>query len=347
MDALVKLSSVVGLSLTSGINLYATVAVVGLVTKFDMIKGLPPEFQAFNNNFIIILAIVLYLCEFAADKIPAFDTVWDSVHTIIRPFGAALVSLAAVGEAGPSVEVGVALLGASLALATHTAKAGTRLVVNTSPEPFSNIALSLAEDVGVVGMSLLVMSHPIISLVVSLVVLVLLIKFGPGLWRGAILIVRAIPAKLFSGASGGGEAGLKEFLPDSIEEAIDAETSKNEEVQASMKCFARKVKGCGRNKKGYLVLTDNRLLFAFRKFFRTRVKQWKLADVDKVRLNRRFLLDVLGVKSEGRFLQFIFLKNKSASAGRLCEVLDEKLGRPDSREVAPGEAASGADIAGE
>jgi hypothetical protein len=346
MEALVKLSSVVGLSLTSGINLYATVAVVGLATKFDMIKGLPPEFQAFDNNLIIILAIVLYLCEFAADKIPAFDSIWDSVHTIIRPFGAALVSLAAVGEADPSVEVAVALLGASLALATHTAKAGTRLVVNTSPEPFSNIGLSLAEDVGVVGMSLLVMSHPLISLAVSLIVLVFLIRFGPGLWRAAILIIRAIPVKLLSGLRGGGEAGLKEFVPDSIEEAIDVETSKDEKVQASMKCFARKVKGCGRNKKGYLVLTDNRLLFAFRKFFRTRVKQWKLADVEKVRLNRKFLLDVLGVKSEGKFLQFIFLKNRSAPAGKLCEVLDEKVGRSDSEAVAPGEAAAGPDTAG-
>lgn len=339
MEALVKLSSVMGLSMTSGINLYATVAVVGLAAKFNMVEGLPPEFGAFNNDLVIILAILMYLCEFAADKIPGFDSLWDSVHTIVRPFGAALISLAVIGEADPTVEIAAGLLGASLAMATHTAKAGTRLIVNTSPEPFTNVAVSVGEDIGVVGFSILVMSHPHISLAISLILLALLIWFGPGLWRGALLVLKAIPIKLASLFSGSKEAELKEFMPDNIEEAVDEELSKGEQINASLKCHARRIKGCGRNRKGYLVLTDRRLLFAFRRLFATRVKQWSLSDLEKARLRKRFLLDVVGVKSEGKFSQFIFLKNRSDSAGRLSEILDDRIGASDQPTVQAEEAA--------
>ena len=250
MDALVKLSSVMGLSMTSGINLYATVAVVGLVAKFNMVEGLPAEFEAFDNNLVIFIAAALYLCEFAADKVPGFDSLWDSAHTLIRPFGAALVSTTVIGDATPPVEVASALLGASLALGTHTAKAGTRLLVNTSPEPFSNIGVSLAEDVGVVGMSILIMSHPYISLIISLIALILLVKFGPGLWRGALLVLRSILVKIGSIFGGEREAMLKEDLPDHFEEAIDEEISKGEEIRASLLCFAQKIKGCGHPEAG-------------------------------------------------------------------------------------------------
>jgi hypothetical protein len=336
MEALAKLSSVMGLSMTSGINLYATVAVVGLVTKFNMIKGLPPEFEAFDNDLIILLAVALYLCEFAADKIPGFDSLWDSIHTIIRPFGAALVSMAAVGQANPSVEVLAGLLGATLALGTHTAKAGTRLIINTSPEPFSNVIVSLAEDIGVVGFVLLVMAHPYISLLVSLVLLILLVRFGPGLWRGALLILKAIPIKLFALFQPGGEHELKEPLPDNLDEVVDEQMSKSEQVKASLKSHARNVKGCGRNRKGYLILTDRQALFAFRRLFKSRIRQWSLSDLEKAKLQRRFLVDVLSVKSEGKFLRFLFLKNRSGAARQFMELLDASIGPSEARETAPG-----------
>jgi hypothetical protein len=346
MEALIKLSSVMGLSLTSGINLYATVAVVGLVSKFNLIKGLPVEFRAFDNDLIIIVAILLYLCEFAADKVPGFDSLWDSIHTIIRPFGAALISLTVVGEADPSVEVLAALLGSSLALATHSAKAGTRLIINMSPEPFTNIAMSLAEDVGVVGFSLLVMSHPFLSLVASLVLIVLLVWFGPGLWRGALLLLKAIPVRLFTLFSGATDGELKESLPDNYEESLDQEMAKGEQVQASLKCYLRKVKGCGRNRKGYIVLTDKRLLFVFRKFFQTRLKQWNLPEIEKVKLQKRFLMDVLGVKSEGKFFQALFLKNRSNAVKSLSEQLNDSLSISIPESASTRESSSAAETSG-
>lgn len=345
MDALVKLSSVMGLSLTSGINLYATVAVVGLVTRYNLVQGLPPEFQAFNNDLVIVLAIILYLCEFAADKIPVFDSIWDSIHTIIRPFGAALISITVVGKANPSLEVIAALLGASLALGTHAAKAGTRLIVNTSPEPFSNIILSVGEDIGVVGMSLLVLSHPYVSLVISLILLFLLVKFGPGLWRGVLLAFRALFVKLGAAFLGARETVLKEFLPDVIDEVVDGEIPKGEKVQVCLQCFARKIPGCGRNRKGYLLLSDNQLLFAFRRFFRTRMRQWKFSELEKVKLQQRFLVDILGIKSERKFSQFVFLKNKSHAVKQLFEAIDKKVA-PVGAETASTEATAAPDAAG-
>ncbi|RJP24161.1 MAG: DUF4126 domain-containing protein [Candidatus Abyssobacteria bacterium SURF_5] len=329
MEALIKLSSVMGLSLTSGVNLYATVAVVGLVSKFNMIKGLPPEFQAFDNDAVIFLAIALYLCEFAVDKIPGFDSLWDSIHTIIRPFGAALVSLTIVGEADPSVEVLTALLGSSLALATHTAKAGTRLVVNTSPEPFSNIALSVAEDVGVVGFSLLVISHPVISLIISLILLILLVWLGPGLWRGALLVLKAIVVRLYTIFSGAAAAS-PEALPDGIAELVDEEFSKGEPVRATIQGYLRKVKGCGRNRKGYMILTDKRILFVFRKLFRSQVKSWDLSEVEKAKLQKKLLFDILAIKSDGKFFQVIVLKNRSGLARKAHELLSGATGAEDS-----------------
>jgi hypothetical protein len=188
------------------------------------------------------------------------------------------------------------------------------------------VAVSLAEDVGVVGFSVLVMSHPYISLVVSVVLLVLLIWFGPGLWRGALLILKAIPVGLFSLFSGAREPELRDSLPDSLEEAVDAETAKDEQIRAALKCYARKVKGCGRNRKGYLILSDRRLLFAFRKFFRTNLKQWQFSELEKAGLQKRFLVDVLRIKVEHKFVQFIFLKNKSGAARKLSEILGESAG---------------------
>ena len=107
----------------------------------------------FDNDVVIGAALVLYVVEFVADKIPWLDSLWDAIHTLIRPVGGALIAVAALGDASPTVEGLVALLGGTLAAGTHFTKAGTRAAANTSPEPFSNWALSLAEDAFVVGLS--------------------------------------------------------------------------------------------------------------------------------------------------------------------------------------------------
>jgi hypothetical protein len=159
------------LAAAAGINLYATVAILGLATHYGWID-LPSQYRVFDNPWIIGGAVVLYLVEFVADKIPWIDSIWDAVHTIIRPIGGALIAVVSVGHAQPAVQAIAAIAGAALATSTHVAKAGTRVVANTSPEPFSNWILSLGEDGFVFAIGLLALAHPVAAAVIVIAVLV-------------------------------------------------------------------------------------------------------------------------------------------------------------------------------
>jgi hypothetical protein len=181
---LVTLGRTLGFSFAAGVNLYATVAILGLAARYGWVD-LPPQFQAFNNSFIIGTAIVLYLVEFFADKIPYFDSLWDILHTAIRPLGGALIALTTLGDASPGVEGLVALLGGTVAAGSHLTKTSTRAVANASPEPLSNWALSFGEDAFVVGLGYLALAHPIAALVIAVVLLILIVIF-------AAVIVRTV-----------------------------------------------------------------------------------------------------------------------------------------------------------
>ena len=184
MELLTTLGRTLGFSFAAGINLYATVAILGLAERFGWV-ALPPQFRVFDNDWIIGAAIVLYVVEFVADKVPWIDSLWDAMHTLIRPAGGALIAVAALGDASPGTEGLVALLGGTLAAGTHFTKAGTRAVANTSPEPFSNWILSLTEDAFVVGLSALALKYPAAAAVVVIAGVVLMVMF-------ATWIVRAV-----------------------------------------------------------------------------------------------------------------------------------------------------------
>ncbi len=151
METLAFLGRTLGFSFAAGINLYATVALIGLASRFGWVV-LPGEYAMFDHDWVIGTAIVLYVVEFIADKVPWVDTLWDSVHTFIRPVGGALVAVAGLGEASPATQGMIALLGGAVAAGSHVTKAGTRVVANTSPEPISNWLLSLFEDALVVAL---------------------------------------------------------------------------------------------------------------------------------------------------------------------------------------------------
>jgi hypothetical protein len=182
MEYLVTLGRTLGFSFAAGINLYATVAILGLASKFGWV-ALPPQFRIFDNNYIIAAALVMYAVEFVADKIPWFDTVWDLIHTFIRPIGGALIAVATLGEASPAVAGLAALLGGTVAASTHMTKAGSRAIVNTSPEPFSNWFLSLAEDGFVVGLGFVALKYPLVALAVAVLLLALIVLFARVLFR--------------------------------------------------------------------------------------------------------------------------------------------------------------------
>lgn len=174
MDPLTTIGRTVGFAFAAGVNLYATVAILGLAARYGWVD-LPAQYQIFNNDIIIAAALVMYVVEFVADKIPWFDSVWDGLHTLIRPLGGALIAVATLGEASPVTQGFVALLGGSIAAASHTGKAGTRAIANTSPEPFSNWILSLGEDVFVVGLGFLALEYPVAAAIIAIVLLVAIV----------------------------------------------------------------------------------------------------------------------------------------------------------------------------
>jgi hypothetical protein len=170
MDLVAALGRTLGFSVASGVNLYATIAILGLAARYDWV-GLPADYEVFADPWIIGGAIVLYLIEFVADKVPWVDSMWDSVHAFIRPIGGAFVAVAAAGEAFPGFDVLVGLAGGTVAAGSHLMKASTRVAVNASPEPFTNWLLSLAEDAFVIGLGLLAIAYPVAALGVSVLVL--------------------------------------------------------------------------------------------------------------------------------------------------------------------------------
>src|SRR5690349_4015619 len=184
MEAINLLGSTMGLGLMSGLNLYATVLTVGLGIRLGLIT-LNPELSGLAvlaSPYVLIAAGVIYLVEFFADKIPWVDSVWDGVHTVIRPLGAAVIGATAIGVVKPEAAV-IAALCAGVSLSGHSAKAGTRLLANHSPEPFSNIALSLTEDVLVVFGSWLALAHPAIMLAIAVAFLIVFSWFAPKAFR--------------------------------------------------------------------------------------------------------------------------------------------------------------------
>ncbi len=189
MELVATLGRALGFSFAAGINLYATVALLGLASRFEWV-ALPDSLKIFDNDLVIAAALALYVVEFAADKIPWVDSIWDTVHTFIRPVGGALIAVAALGDASPGVEGLVALLGGSVAAGSHLTKTGARVAVNTSPEPVSNWLLSLGEDLFVVGLGYLALAYPVAALSVVGVAIVLI-----GLTFGAI--VRLAMRRLF------------------------------------------------------------------------------------------------------------------------------------------------------
>jgi len=193
MDLLVTLGRTLGFSLAAGVNLYATVALLGLASRYGWVS-LPEQFQVFNNPWVIGFAGVLYAVEFFADKIPWVDTMWDTVHTFVRPVGGALIAVAALGDASPATEGLVALLGGTVAAGSHLTKAGTRVAANASPEPFSNWALSLAEDAFVVALGFVTLKYPLMALAISALVLLTMVVTARWIWRWVRRTSQASPA---------------------------------------------------------------------------------------------------------------------------------------------------------
>lgn len=177
MELAVVLGRTIAFALAAGVNVYATVALIGLAVRFGWVD-LPPQYGAFGSDVVIGAAVLMFLVEFFADKVPYLDTAWDVLHTVIRPVGGAFIAVTSLGEASPAAAGLAALLGGAVATSSHLTKASTRAVANTSPEPLSNWTLSLAEDVFAFGLVSLALAYPVAALVVALVVLGCILAFS-------------------------------------------------------------------------------------------------------------------------------------------------------------------------
>jgi hypothetical protein len=199
MEQLNQIAGIVALSMgtawASGINLYAAILTLGLLGATGQM-ALPPNLAIVTQPIVILAAGVMFCIEFFADKIPGVDTGWDTIHSFIRIPGGALLAAAAVGDVNPAVMLAAGILGGGLAAGTPAAKAGSRVLINTSPEPFSNWLASIGEDVAVIAGVWVALAHPWLFLGFMMVFVLLLIWLLPKLWRG-IKVVFAKIASLF------------------------------------------------------------------------------------------------------------------------------------------------------
>ncbi len=200
MEWFSTLTLALGSAWTSGINLYATVSVLGLLQKFALSKPLPGGLDVLDNWWIIGIAGGLYLIEFVADKVPYVDSVWDVVHTFIRVPAGAAVAYAATTNEGASVHVIATLLGGGLALSSHGTKAALRAGANLSPEPVSNWVLSIVEDVIAFVGAFLAVFAPVLIAIVLVVFGIIFVWFAPKVFRAIRRLFNGIRA-LFSGES--------------------------------------------------------------------------------------------------------------------------------------------------
>jgi hypothetical protein len=185
MDAITTLGTLLGLAFVSGVRLYSTVLAVGLGIRwqFFTLPASLSSLEVLGETPILLLAAGIYTVEFVADKIPWVDSLWDGIHTFIRPLGAGVLAATAMGDVNPAMKLGAALLCGGVALSSHSTKAGTRIVANHSPEPFSNIGLSLAEDGIVLGGVWLAVNYPLVALGVVLVGVAFAIWLIPKVFR--------------------------------------------------------------------------------------------------------------------------------------------------------------------
>lgn len=172
-----------GLAWASGINLYATLAVLGIMGATGNMV-LPEELEVLQSPAVIAAAGFMYCVEFFADKVPGVDTTWDALHSFVRIPAGAILAAAAVGHISPEAEVTALILGGVMATTSHGMKSGTRVLINASPEPFSNWVASVSEDVVVVAGIATAVYHPVIFLVLMAAFVLLAIWLLPKIWRG-------------------------------------------------------------------------------------------------------------------------------------------------------------------
>jgi len=317
-----------GFAALAGVNLYLTVFATGLAIHFHWIT-LAPQYQSLEvlgNPWIISIAGVLYLLEFFADKIPWVDSIWDAVHTVIRPIGGALLAIQVLGHPSPAFTVIVALLAGGTSLIAHTAKAATRLATNASPEPFSNIGLSLCEDAAVLGGLTLMHFNPLVALIIFLIGIGAFFYFAPKILRGMKAKIWLTWKKLNGPADRDAPVNLPITLPARLASVFNHENVLGETIEWTARCVSGRGRRIPANLFGALVATreePRKLLFVTRRFART----INLED-SVVGHEPRFLFEnlvILPAAGKGPKYSFIFPRSDAVVVEQIVQKLRERL----------------------
>jgi hypothetical protein len=335
------LAVALGLAALAGINLYLTVFATGLAIHFHWIT-LSPHYQSLDvlgNPWIVTIAGILYFLEFFADKIPWVDSIWDAVHTVIRPIGGALLAIQVLGHPSPAFTIIVALLAGGTSLVAHTAKAATRLTSNSSPEPFSNIGLSLGEDAAVLGGLALVHFNPIIALVVFLICMGAFFYFAPRILRAMKVKIWLAWKKLNGPAARDLPITLSSALPGRLAPLFGRENVLGETITWAVPCVSGRGPRIPGNLFGALVATNEeprRLIFVGRKGpAGAGVARAIDLEGSTVTHEPKFLsenLVISPVAGKGPRYLFIFPRSDAALVEQVVHDLDRRLGEPDLQE---------------
>ena len=197
MDPVHTIAMTLGVAWASGINLYAAVFMLGYLGMTGNIQ-LPPDLMVLTDPLVLAAAGFMYCVEFFADKTPGVDSGWDAIHTFIRIPAGAILAAGAVGDVSPAAQLAAGLIGGAMAAGSHLTKSGTRVLINTSPEPVSNWLASITEDVAVIAGLWAALHHPVVFLVLLALFIVLMIWLLPRLWR-AVRRIFGFIGRLFGG----------------------------------------------------------------------------------------------------------------------------------------------------
>jgi len=336
MQVIQLLGSTMGLAFVAGINLYATVLSVGLGIRFGLIT-LPLDLAGLSilaHPYVLTIAAIIYVAEFFADKIPWVDTVWDSVHTFIRPLGAAILGIAAIGNLHPAMEVATFLLCGGVALSTHSTKAGTRLAANHSPEPFSNIGLSILEDLIAIGGTWVALTHPLLMIGIVLTFLIIFALVAPRIFRMLRIQFTALLA-FFRMRFGSREATLFDKTPNEYSENLPKDIASKAEGFC-IRCASGKGIESGRNYLGFICLLDESLFFITRKRFRVRRFDIDMSEVDELKFERKLLLDCLIFFRGEKKMHLYLFKNWQKRGEKIVGILKmlrQKKAKPGAEEM--------------
>lgn len=302
---LIVLGQILGFAFAAGLNLYATVALVGVASRLGWIGSLPPALQGVQNPIVLGTAGVLYFVEFFVDKIPYADTAWDIIHTIVRPVAAGMLVAAALGEASVPVQLTGAILAGGVALGAHGLKAGLRLILNIRPRKALNAVVSIVEDAFAVAVAVAVLMYPVAALALAAAAIPITTLAGPRLWRAGVLAVRALIARV-RGFFGRREWRNANELPPRLR-AVLKEPALGRGQPRVVRAAIRGAKGVGSYRNGWLVVSDEEVVFVYASMLGARTLP--LPQFDDARIKRGIWTDSVEFDNSNSTCTLFLLKD--------------------------------------